>query len=261
MGSSAIPTLRKPREDVQTGGFGDPNGVPANAAAGHRAEHRRKGGYDMPAGPGSGNGTGGAKGAKGVVASSGFGNGVATGSGRSGGHGAVRQGGFCRRSYGRTDAETEAGSRFHGKDKPVEILFKPKPAYTDEARSKKIEGDVLLQVVFTAGGDIQIQRVVQGLGYGLDDSAQAAAKQIRFKPGRTRGPRSGFSGHRPHHFCIGLLRRKRGKGRCARRKKFIVALLLLGGASRDRFCAIRYTDSRSNSAASRQHHGRAGDDG
>ena len=30
MGSSAIPTLRKPREEVQTGGFGDPNGVPAN---------------------------------------------------------------------------------------------------------------------------------------------------------------------------------------------------------------------------------------
>ena len=34
--------------------------------------------------------------------------------------------------------------------KPVEILFKPKPAYTTEARTKKIEGDVLLQVVFTA---------------------------------------------------------------------------------------------------------------
>jgi len=66
-------------------------------------------------------------------------------------------------------------------------LFKPKPVYTDEAKNKKIEGDVLLQVVFTAGGNVQIQRVVQGLGYGLDDSAQAAAKQIRFKPALQEG--------------------------------------------------------------------------
>jgi TonB family protein len=69
----------------------------------------------------------------------------------------------------------------------VEILFKPKPVFTDEAKNKKIEGDVLLQVVFTAGGNVQIQRIVQGLGYGLDDSAQAAAKQIRFKPAQQEG--------------------------------------------------------------------------
>jgi TonB family protein len=73
------------------------------------------------------------------------------------------------------------------KTTPVQITFKPKPTYTDEARSKKIEGDVLIQVVFTAGGDVQILRVVQGLGYGLDDSAQAAARQIRFKPAEQEG--------------------------------------------------------------------------
>ena len=44
-----------------------------------------------------------------------------------------------------------------------------------------------LNFVFTAGGNVQIQRVVQGLGYGLDDSAQAAAKQIRFKPAQQEG--------------------------------------------------------------------------
>jgi TonB family protein len=66
--------------------------------------------------------------------------------------------------------------------KPVEILAKPKPIYTDEARAKKIEGDVLLQVVFTASGEVRVERVVQGLGYGLDQSAEAAARQIRFRP-------------------------------------------------------------------------------
>jgi len=29
--------------------------------------------------------------------------------------------------------------------------------------------------------------VVQGLGYGLDDSAQAAARQIRFRPAQQDG--------------------------------------------------------------------------
>ncbi len=187
MGSSAIPTLRKPREDVQTGGFGDPNGVPANGQTSRAPNIAAKGGYDMPTGPGSGNGTGGAKGTKGVVASSGFGNGVATGSGGSGGHGAVRQGGFADEATAAPTPKAKPVAVSTAKTTPVQILFKPKPAYTDEARSKKIEGDVLLQVVFTAGGDIQIQRVVQGLGYGLDDSAQAAAKQIRFKPAEQEG--------------------------------------------------------------------------
>ena len=52
------------------------------------------GGYDMPTGPGNGNGTGGAKGAKGVIASTGFGNGVAVGSPGGAPHGTVQQGGF-----------------------------------------------------------------------------------------------------------------------------------------------------------------------
>ena len=70
---------------------------------------------------------------------------------------------------------------------PVQILFKPKPVYTDEARAKKIEGDVVLQVVFAASGEIKVERVVQGLGYGLEDSAESAARQIRFRPAQQAG--------------------------------------------------------------------------
>jgi TonB family protein len=73
------------------------------------------------------------------------------------------------------------------KTTPVEILFKPKPAYSNEAKAKNIEGEVLLQVVFTASGDVKVLRVVQGLGYGLDESAQSAARQIRFKPAQQDG--------------------------------------------------------------------------
>jgi TonB family protein len=70
---------------------------------------------------------------------------------------------------------------------PVEILAKPKPLYTAEARSLKIEGRVTLEVVFGATGQVRVVRVVRGLGHGLDETAAAAAEQIRFKPATENG--------------------------------------------------------------------------
>jgi periplasmic protein TonB len=186
LGSSAMPTLRKPREEVQTGGFGDPNGVPTNNRPGiHAPNIAQQGGFDMPTGPGYGNGTGGAKGARGVVASSGFGNGVATPVQPSS-HGSVQQGVFAD-EHATAAPKVKPAASTAPKTSPVEILFKPKPVYSDIARAKKIEGEVLLQVVFTGSGDVKVERVVQGLGYGLDESAENAARQIRFKPAEANG--------------------------------------------------------------------------
>src|SRR5262252_1799480 len=44
---------------------------------------------------------------------------------------------------------------------PAEITFKPRPVYTEEGKRLKVEGEVLLEVVFTAGGQVQVQRVLQ----------------------------------------------------------------------------------------------------
>ena len=52
MGSSAIPTLRKPREAVQTGGFGDPNGVPTNGKTDHNVNIAQLGSFRHACGPG-----------------------------------------------------------------------------------------------------------------------------------------------------------------------------------------------------------------
>lgn len=187
MGSSAIPTLKKPREAVQTGGFGDPNGVPTNNETKRNPNINQQGGFDMPAGPGKGNGTGGAKGAQGVVASAGFGNGVAAGGPGGGSHGTVQSAGFADEHAAAPTAKVRQTADSVAKTKPVEITFKPKPVYTAEATAKKIEGDVVLQVTFTASGQVIVQHVVQGLGYGLDESAEAAARQIRFKPAMQEG--------------------------------------------------------------------------
>lgn len=185
LGSSAIPTLRKPKEAVQTGGFGDPNSIPDNGKTNRNPNMVQQGGYDMPTGPGTGNGTGGANGAKGVVASAGFGNGIAAGSPGSANR-TVQQSGFGD-EHAATEGPRVKQTAAVSNTTPVEILFKPKPIYTDEARAKKIEGDVLLQVVFSASGEVKVERVVQGLGYGLEDSAESAARQIRFRPAKQAG--------------------------------------------------------------------------
>ena len=70
---------------------------------------------------------------------------------------------------------------------PVEVLSKPAPNYTDEARRLKIEGEVVLEVEFLAGGSVRVVKVVRGLGHGLDESATAAAQGIQFKPAIAEG--------------------------------------------------------------------------
>ena len=60
-GSSAPATIDKPIDKVQTGGFGDPNGVSGPSDPNKRANIGQFGSPALPPGPGYGNGTGGAK--------------------------------------------------------------------------------------------------------------------------------------------------------------------------------------------------------
>jgi TonB family protein len=76
---------------------------------------------------------------------------------------------------------------------PAQIISKPTPQYTAEARTLKLEGAVILEVVFEASGHMRVVRVVQGLGHGLDESAIAAASQIRFNPAKRDGQPSDCS--------------------------------------------------------------------
>lgn len=193
-GSSATPTIARAPQQVETGGFGDPNGVPAPPTNGRPITIAKLGSFDLSSGSGSGNGTGAVRGVREVVASAGFGNGMATGDGSgnlsaSRGTGTVRQGGF-----GDADVPVPAPVRSNAaaadaaaKTLPAEILSKPTPAYTEEARKLRVEGEVLLEVVLEASGQLRVVRVVRGLGHGLDENAIRAAGQIRFKPALQNG--------------------------------------------------------------------------
>lgn len=181
-GSAAPATVNKPIDQVQTGGFGDPHGLPGPSNPNRAANIGHFGSPALPPGPGYGNGTGGANGVRGTVASSGFGNGVAIAPTPSGsGPRNVQAGGFQTAT---ADAAAPKPKQTDAQAAMTEvvILDKPKPQYTEEARKLGIEGDVLVQVVFPASGPVQVIRVTKGLGHGLDEQAIKAAQQIRFKP-------------------------------------------------------------------------------
>jgi TonB family protein len=145
--------VKVPLNKVQTGGFGDPNGLAGAGNPDRAANINRAGSPLLSGGPGYGNGSSGARGISGVAAAESKPNGRAAGGPTSG----------------------------------VDILNKPNPVYSSEGRTLRIEGDVVLEVVFLASGQMQVTRVVSSLGHGLDEAAIQAAKQIRFRPAKHDG--------------------------------------------------------------------------
>jgi len=189
-------TTKRPVEQVQTGGFGSPQGLPGKAQGDTPGNVPKLGSFGLPDGPGVGNGTEGRHGVQGVVASAGFGSVVADKESGSRaaeiGQSKVAVGGF---EEARQIAPTPAGSPHAPTPtvfQPVEILFKPSPVYTEEARRLRIQGEVVLSVVFQANGAISVTGVVRPLGHGLDMAAEQAATQIRFKPAMRDGKPADF---------------------------------------------------------------------
>jgi TonB family protein len=178
-GSAAPATVKAPVDKVQTGGFGDPNGLPGKGDANKAANVNRLGSPALPGGEGYGNGTGGKNGIAGTVASTGFGNGTAIPPSGSGKKGVVVSSGFGDNAAAEAPKKKAAAGPVAS---PPQLLDKPKPEYTAEGRSLKIEGDVVIDLVFLANATIQINRVVSGLGHGLDEGAIKAAEHIHFKP-------------------------------------------------------------------------------
>jgi TonB family protein len=182
---SAVPaTVNLPVQKVQTGGFGEVNGLPGKGNPNKMTNINRQGLPALPGGPGYGNGTGGAKGVRGTVVSTGFGNGTAIPP-PSGKHGTVQTSGFGNQTV--ADAPKKKAASAESPTTPVDILDKPRPEYTAEGRRLKLEGDVVIDLVFLADGTVQVNRVLSGLGHGLDESATKAAQQIKFKPAKRDG--------------------------------------------------------------------------
>jgi TonB family protein len=119
--------------------------------------------------------------------SAGFGDAAARATVRALPTAVVASGGFDREVAPPPPVPPSAAPAAAFDDSSVEILFKPKPRYTDEAEALGIQGTVVLEVEFTSANEIRVLRVVRKLGHGLDEAAIRAAEQIRFKPARRQG--------------------------------------------------------------------------
>jgi TonB family protein len=67
------------------------------------------------------------------------------------------------------------------------VIYKVDPIYTEEARSAKIEGPVLLSVVIGTDGLAHDINIVRSLDAGLDRKAAEAIEQWHFAPGTLKG--------------------------------------------------------------------------
>lgn len=189
---------------TKTGGFGDPMGVHANPSASRPATVAAYGSFQSAIGDSSGSGSarrgkvggvdfgsgyahgvpGGGGGGHGKVASVGFSNGM-TGPQTNGTRGTVKQGAFHDNALTTNAPKMVVANT--GNETTVQVISHPRPEYTAEAKQLKIQGEVVLEVRFSADGRVHVIRVVQGLGHGLDQQAIRAAEQTHFKPATRDG--------------------------------------------------------------------------
>ena len=139
------------------GPIGDPQGAPAPPSSG----------------PGKGDGIG-----------RGTGSGVGPGEGGGVGPGRGGNAGGGDMSLGGRGGVLDMGKDGVGR---IQILYKEKAKYTEEARQNKVQGTVVLSAVFTSDGRVTNVRVIRGLPDGLTEKAIEAAQKIRFQPATKNG--------------------------------------------------------------------------
>ena len=72
-------------------------------------------------------------------------------------------------------------------DVKAQVIAKPEPTYTREARRFGVQGAVILKVLLLADGKLDRVRVVRRLPYGLTENAIRAACEIKVKPAMKAG--------------------------------------------------------------------------
>ena len=112
----------------------------------------------------------------------GAGGGVGTGTGT--GLGQRRRIGN-RPRIGRRNGRRSVSSR--QRHHAAEILTEVKADYTEDARRRNVEGEVVLEIVVRRDGSVGDVKLLNGLASGLNERAIAAVRQWRFAPAKRLG--------------------------------------------------------------------------
>jgi TonB family protein len=71
--------------------------------------------------------------------------------------------------------------------KPPSLIQARKPLYPPLARERGIQGAVRIEILIDAEGRVRDARVLSGLGFGTEEAALEAARQLRFTPAEISG--------------------------------------------------------------------------
>jgi TonB family protein len=197
--TAAAPALApQPHPVVEQVHLGDLNGVKPNPNANRAATVAALG---NPYGGSEGK----AEAPRGVVGSTGIGNGTRSGSnagsigrvasaGIPGGTGLAASGGTQGHvasagipAMAATSNTPASAAPVANKTTPPVLLSHAAPEYTPEAKQLKIQGDVVLRVTITTSGEMVVHNVIHGLGHGLDESAMRSAPTYKFRPATQNG--------------------------------------------------------------------------
>lgn len=110
--------------------------------------------------------------------------------------------GVTREAGAQQEKQGEGGTYEMGVSRRPNILFREKAQYTKEARDEKVEGTVVLNIVFGADGRLTDIKVVRGLSHGLTEAAIEAAKAIRFEPAMRDGQPISVRGNIEYSFRL-----------------------------------------------------------
>jgi protein TonB len=111
-----------------------------------------------------------------LVESAGAGSGSGIGQGRGAGLGEGTGGGFGGGAY-------RMGS---GLTAPI-LVRQIQPGFTEDALARKIQGEVVVEVVILKNGTVRVVRVLRGLSADLNQKAIDAASQWKFIPAKFKG--------------------------------------------------------------------------
>ena len=90
-------------------------------------------------------------------------------------------------THGSDQEGAARGAQVGGNVTAPTVIYQVNAEYTEEARKARHEGVVRLEAIVRADGSVQVLRVLQSLGFGLDEKAIEALQQWEFRPGMRDG--------------------------------------------------------------------------
>lgn len=176
------PTIKNPQLPTAATIQADPVLFPPDTRATNYGDPKSKA-TELSSGSGTGNGIGDGTGG-GVGSGNGTGYGRGEGFNTGGDHAKIGGGGA---SAGAGGYDYDRIHKISEVTRRAQIIDRPEPLYTEEARKDQVTGTVALRLVLNANGTVTNITAISRLPDGLTEKAMEAARRIKFTPAEKDG--------------------------------------------------------------------------